>query len=524
MTTEQNVFIKDNLSIDTHEVQYFCFTVNPTLSNAASSIGSDIGFKAALAWIDPEASMSARFFLINNLDLIVENAATGQVILGNSKAFDYTDNTGLHTNWDSMNNMEYVSVNITSIKAAAASAAANPVAGTPQDGLARYLVAVRGANVPNGPQHYSLVVTGAQSLVSNDQCVGSSPSSALLCPNKCGGSASIGTCVDGICQCAVDRTGADCSVISLQLMQKLSALSPAPMETTQQVASVSNSDNLFSQLFSLVKGIFSSSSSFSSSQSSASASSSSATSDSATHPSLSAAPLPSFDSVTAQMVPFNFQYFHIPITTDLLLPDAQLNVSMVINGGLIDPDLFVSLDEFPTLSKYTYSDTTCQNCSPATTVSSVAIDTSALKKVQRVRIGVYGYCCAKDITTTASYTVSVSFQNGSSSDNNNPLASTTVIVISVVVSLVIISIIIVGVYVKQHGCTLPACANNCLASFSSCSCCMFRPQSAQYSQFSDGSNMNDNTLSNVVPGVMSDATQFEMREVSLNDVPATLRQ
>lgn len=99
---------------------------------------SSTPFKASLVWTDYPGSTAASKALVNDLDLTV-TAPNGTVYNGNDFSAPYNSSA------DHLNNVENVLIK-------------SPVPGT-------YKISVKGYNIPDGPQRYSLVTSGA---LSND--------------------------------------------------------------------------------------------------------------------------------------------------------------------------------------------------------------------------------------------------------------------------------------------------------------------------------------------------------------------
>lgn len=114
-------FENEAVALKTNDTRTYTYAVKPGQP-----------FKVTLVWTDYPANPSAGKALVNDLDLEVRTP-DGRVLLGNAEAL------GLG-GADRSNNVEQVTV-------------AAPAAGT-------YTVAVRGQNVPQGPQRYALVVSG----------------------------------------------------------------------------------------------------------------------------------------------------------------------------------------------------------------------------------------------------------------------------------------------------------------------------------------------------------------------------
>eukprot|EP00698_Gefionella_okellyi_P022927 TRINITY_DN7693_c0_g1_i1.p2 TRINITY_DN7693_c0_g1~~TRINITY_DN7693_c0_g1_i1.p2 ORF type:complete len:1029 (-),score=261.30 TRINITY_DN7693_c0_g1_i1:3301-6387(-) len=142
-----------------------CFQVAPSTAS----------LRVTLAWTDYAATTTAFIAAVNNLNLLVESAS-GIGYTGNQAQLNVTS-------YDSLNNVE--SVRVTS-----------PAAGT-------WVVNVMAAYVPQGPQPFSLVVSGGGTAVT---CP------TLSCPNTCSGVGSCNT-TNGVCVCPFDRAGVDCSIV-----------------------------------------------------------------------------------------------------------------------------------------------------------------------------------------------------------------------------------------------------------------------------------------------------------------------
>lgn len=67
-----DMWVKDSESVASLETDAYCFNVEST---------NDEPFRVTLVWTDPPGSLAARFYLVNNLDLIV--LRNGQFYLGN---------------------------------------------------------------------------------------------------------------------------------------------------------------------------------------------------------------------------------------------------------------------------------------------------------------------------------------------------------------------------------------------------------------------------------------------------------
>lgn len=147
---DENVGFAQN---STNETQTFTFTVNAATTP----------FKVTLAWTDFPSTPAAMPHLNNDLDL--EVTGPGGAYLGNVFATGQSTTGG---NPDRLNTLEQVVLN------------------APQAG--QYVVTVRSFEIPNGPQPFSLVVTGDMSAATG---LGASCTSAAQCASN--------FCVDGVC-------------------------------------------------------------------------------------------------------------------------------------------------------------------------------------------------------------------------------------------------------------------------------------------------------------------------------------
>ncbi|MBS3117270.1 S8 family serine peptidase, partial [Candidatus Woesearchaeota archaeon] len=120
----RTILYQDNVS--------FSSTGNSTIFNY-TVVNKTVELKATLVWTDYPSTASASVNLVNNLDLRV-TSPNGTVFYGND--FTSPHNSTL----DTLNNVEQV------------------ILPTPDNGT--YLVNVTGQNIPNGPQTFSLVVSG----------------------------------------------------------------------------------------------------------------------------------------------------------------------------------------------------------------------------------------------------------------------------------------------------------------------------------------------------------------------------
>eukprot|EP00761_Pharyngomonas_kirbyi_P011439 gb/GECH01011464.1/.p1 GENE.gb/GECH01011464.1/~~gb/GECH01011464.1/.p1 ORF type:complete len:1288 (+),score=256.97 gb/GECH01011464.1/:1-3864(+) len=147
-----NIFVSQSSSVDHTSTEKHCFQLS----------GKSQDIRVTMVYTDLPADVWSDRALVNDLDLIVSY---------NGKEYQ---------NEDHSNTQEHVSI---------------PV----EDNEYSFSVFIRGNYVPDGPQKYSLVVTGEG--LEEQQC-GSS------CLNGCNGH---GTCTQGVCECDSGWTGVDCS-------------------------------------------------------------------------------------------------------------------------------------------------------------------------------------------------------------------------------------------------------------------------------------------------------------------------
>jgi len=158
-------FDRQLLNHSTH--RDFCFT---------TAAEPDARFRASMVWTDPPGFPYAAKALVNNLDLSV--ITDGHFFYGNAP------NTG-DRYLDSNNNVEQITL---------------------EDLPANADIRVRatGTDIPEGPQEFSLLVTGAISRIDCPQL-----SLEPACENDCSGH---GTCIGGICSCDTQFAGASCGI------------------------------------------------------------------------------------------------------------------------------------------------------------------------------------------------------------------------------------------------------------------------------------------------------------------------
>lgn len=199
--------LDQNSNVETGETIRYCFA-----SDGSQSL------KITLVWTDPPPSSLSGITLVNNLDLAV-HSPNGDWYLGNgirSKRQDGEERV------DTVSNVEQVFIQ------------------SPASGIHR--VIVKGVNVPQGPQIFSIVATGDSVRTTTcdsdpgcpNGCSGHGTCSSSggistcncnngytgvdcsssTCPNDCMGH---GACVDGTCQCEENYVGAWCSHVMTTL-------------------------------------------------------------------------------------------------------------------------------------------------------------------------------------------------------------------------------------------------------------------------------------------------------------------
>lgn len=213
------LFASNETRISTHDVHTLCFRVQwpPQVSQPESTSPAD-SFRATLVWTDPVSSLLAGRQLVNNLDLAVVDHSSGTLHVGNA-GWARTGDSVLDSEYDSLNNVEQVRI-------------ARPS----QGGWGFYSVHVRGTNVPEGPQAYSLVVTGSMERVREEQCP-----AATLCADNCGGPLR-GVCdsAQRACICKSGYFGPSCAQAALQL----APIPPTDNVTAAAWSAVSNFTSL----------------------------------------------------------------------------------------------------------------------------------------------------------------------------------------------------------------------------------------------------------------------------------------
>jgi subtilisin family serine protease len=208
-----NLYVVDRKPISTLELHHYCFALAKHVNYL---------FRATLVYSDPPALMSAKWLLINNLDLSISyldaiKNNTNQVLLGNMQ---YINDAPIY---DITNNVEQITI-------------------TSQQQLPSSYIAVHvaGHNVPVSPQQYSLVITGNMRLEPDmNKCAGLDS----ICPNSCSNPQQ-GKCnsVTGLCDCSAEYTSADCSVQSETMSCN------APVDSIIDMVIIMNSMSVFQLL------------------------------------------------------------------------------------------------------------------------------------------------------------------------------------------------------------------------------------------------------------------------------------
>mmetsp|Transcript_16207 Transcript_16207/g.32441 ORF Transcript_16207/g.32441 Transcript_16207/m.32441 type:complete len:1193 (-) Transcript_16207:247-3825(-) len=169
--------LHDRVSLSTSEVQHYCFDVDDIAHGT---------LRITLVWNDPYSSQHASRTLVNDLDLVVVGPS-GQEYYGNNYVAtnDQQQSVPARESWD---NSERVTIH-------------SPVVG-------HYSVRVIGTDIPDGPQLFALVMSGAGSELAASQCEDTS------CFNGCSGH---GTCVNSLCECAGSHSGQVCQLENVVL-------------------------------------------------------------------------------------------------------------------------------------------------------------------------------------------------------------------------------------------------------------------------------------------------------------------
>eukprot|EP00961_Rhodomonas_salina_P142927 1923976-Rhodomonas_salina.1 len=167
----------DRVAVDQGEIVDFCVQVSD----------SSQPLVVTLTWTDPAAVENTIRTLVNDLDLVVVSA-TGEFWYGNGIMWTDEVNTAGRPVRDSRNNVEKVTIAVPAI--------------------GKYSIRVIGMDVPDGPQNFAYVVTGAYADA-EAQC-----GNLVFCENACSGH---GTCncangnsVRAGCQCDPTHSGTDC--------------------------------------------------------------------------------------------------------------------------------------------------------------------------------------------------------------------------------------------------------------------------------------------------------------------------
>jgi ABC-type multidrug transport system fused ATPase/permease subunit len=158
--------VREDRSLNTGQAQTYCYSVGAGAANVTLAV--------VLAWTDPPASPLSLMQLVNNLDMqVIVSSADGNFLASyNGNGARAISGVG---GFDMVNNVEKVFATV----------AAGQIVS----------VNITGANVPQGPQTYSLVLLGAPLSPSPTCAAECLPGSAYSCPIENG----IGrvNCVDG---------------------------------------------------------------------------------------------------------------------------------------------------------------------------------------------------------------------------------------------------------------------------------------------------------------------------------------
>jgi cysteine-rich repeat protein len=156
----------------------FCFATSGT---------PDARFRASLVWTDPPGFPHAARALVNNLDLSVIAdyvSYDSNTVIPDYFFYGNAPNSGARY-LDTDNNAEQITLERLSANS-------------------HIIVRVAGTDIPEGPQAFSLLVTGP---IHRIDCPEGAPAA---CENECSGH---GTCTAGICSCVASFAGASCGIV-----------------------------------------------------------------------------------------------------------------------------------------------------------------------------------------------------------------------------------------------------------------------------------------------------------------------
>jgi hypothetical protein len=117
-------------------------------------------------------------------------------------------------------------------------------------------------------------------------------------------------------------------------------------------------------------------------------------------------------SISSSVTVSGWEYFHFDIANVGEIPSSGLMVSMKRTSAVGDPDMYIHVNEWPTVAVQRWKSAGCDSCAGATD-SKLTIPKAQLN-VARYRIGIHGYCC-----DDSSFTLSIT-NPGSSTPMNEP--------------------------------------------------------------------------------------------------------
>jgi len=124
--------------------------------------------------------------------------------------------------------------------------------------------------------------------------------------------------------------------------------------------------------------------------------------------SVESTPLVAGTQVIGQLTQFLWAYYHYDIPEGF---SANIKVDFSSVNGQGDPDLYITYNGYPSLMNYNFSNTDCDSCY-ITPSGHTLIPANKVFGGQRLRIGVYGYCCDNSVykLTISSFTSGISVQ------------------------------------------------------------------------------------------------------------------
>jgi len=105
--------------------------------------------------------------------------------------------------------------------------------------------------------------------------------------------------------------------------------------------------------------------------------------------SVESTPLVTGTQVTGQLTQYLWAYYHYDIPEGF---NGNLKVDFSSVNGQGDPDLYITYNGYPSLMNYNFSNTDCDSCGIKPSGHTL-IPANKVFGGQRLRIGIYGYCC-----------------------------------------------------------------------------------------------------------------------------------